>query len=160
MPAGIETGTHLRLTGEGEPGSNGGPPGDLYVSIRVKDHPIFTRQDDNLLYETSVNVAQAALGVTVTIPTLEGEDNLEIPAGTHSGRIFRLKGRGIVNLGRSRRGDQIVTVLVKTPQKLNEEQRLLFEALGKSLSGDGLPSDKGGGKGWSRKIRDAFGTED
>ena len=96
----------------------------------------------------------------MTIPTLEGEDNLEIPAGTHSGRIFRLKGKGIVNLGRSRRGDQIVTVLVKTPQKLNEEQRLLFEALGKSLSGDGSPSDKGGGKGWSRKIRDAFGPED
>ncbi len=160
VPAGIETGTHIRLTGEGEPGSYGGPPGDLYVSIRVNDHPIFTRQDDNLLYETSVNVAQAALGTTVTIPTLEGEDNLEIPAGTHSGRIFRLKGKGIVNLGRSRRGDQIVTVLVKTPQKLNEEQRLLFEALGKSLSGDGSPSDKGGGKGWSRKIRDAFGPED
>ena len=94
VPAGIETGTHIRLTGEVEPGSYGGPPGDLYVSIRVNDHPIFTRQDDNLLYETSVNVAQAALGTTVTIPTLEGEDNLEIPAGPTAAGYSGSKARG------------------------------------------------------------------
>ena len=160
VPAGIETGTHIRLTGEGEPGSQGGPAGDMYVSIRVEDHPVFVRDDDNLLYDMSINVAQAALGANVTVPTLENETKLEVPAGTRSGQTFRLKGRGIVHMGRSRRGDQIVTVSVDTPQKLNEEQRVLFEALGKSLSGNKPKVAGGRDKGWLRKIRDAFGIED
>ncbi len=160
VPAGIETGTHIRLTGEGEPGSHGGRAGDLYVSIRVRDHHVFKRDDDNLLCRATINVAQAALGADVTVPTLEGDDNLRVPAGTQSGQTFRLKGRGVVAMGGSRRGDQIVTVAVETPQNLNEEQRVLFEALGKSLSGGDASVGKGRGKDWRRKIKDAFGIED
>ena len=160
VPAGIETGTHIRLTGEGEPGSNGGPPGDLYVSVRVKDHEIFTRDNDDLLYEMTMNVAQAALGATVTVPVLQGESPLEIPPGTQSGQTFRLKGKGVVHVGGSRRGDQVVKISVETPRKLNEEQKVLFEAIGKSLAGHNTGTDKDQDKRWLGKIKDAFGLED
>ncbi|MDA1347263.1 MAG: molecular chaperone DnaJ [Chloroflexi bacterium] len=160
VPAGIETGTHIRLTGKGEPGSNGGPPGDLYVSVRVKDHEIFTRDNDDLLYEMTLNVAQAALGASVTVPVLQGESPLEIPPGTQSGQTFRLKSKGIVQVGGSRRGDQVVKISVETPRKLNEEQKVLLEALGKSLAGHQSGTDKGQDKRWLGKIKDAFGLED
>lgn len=160
VPAGIETGTHIKLTGEGEAGSNGGPPGDLYVSVRVKDHDIFTRDNDDLLYEMTMNVAQAALGATVTVPVLQGESPLEIPPGTQSGQTFRLKGKGIVQVGGSRRGDQVVKISVETPRKLNEEQKVLFEAIGKSLAGHNTGTDKDQDKRWLGKIKDAFGQED
>ncbi|MEE2885223.1 MAG: molecular chaperone DnaJ [Chloroflexota bacterium] len=163
IPAGIESGNSLRLTGEGQPGINGGPPGDLYISIRVKDHPIFKRTGPkgvNLLYEVELNVAQAALGSTINVPTIEGETNLQIPPGTQSGQSFRLKGKGIVTVNGNRRGDQMVSVSVSTPRNLNEEQKVLFEALGKSLSNAAGSKGKTDDKTWVNKIKDAFGLDE
>ena len=160
VPAGIETGTHIRLTSEGEPGTNGGRPGDMYVSLRVKDHPVFKREDHDLLYEMPVNVAQAALGASVKVPTLEGDTTLEIPAGTQSGQRFRLKGKGVAHLGGSRRGDQVVTAAVETPKKVSEEQRVLFEALAKSFSENESGARIKRDKRWLGKIKEAFGLEE
>ena len=157
IPAGIETDTQMRLSGEGEAGSNGGRPGDLYVTMQVRDHPLFERDDYDILYTVPVNVAEAALGAKVEVPTLEGATELEVPAGTQPGQVFRMKGRGIPHLRSNRRGDQLVSVFVKTPQSLTDEQRLLFQQLADSLE-DGQSSD-GQDKGWMGKIKDAFGTE-
>ena len=134
IPAGIESGTQIRLSGEGEPGANGGPPGDLYVSVRVKGHPVFQREGYYILYAMRINVAQAALGASVTVSTLDGETKLEIPAGTQSGDVIRLKGKGVPHLrSRQKRGDQLISVVVEMPKSLTDEQRLLFEELAKSL---------------------------
>ena len=163
IPAGIESGNNLRLTGEGQPGINSGPPGDLYISIRVKDHPIFKRAGPkgvNLLYDVELNVAQAALGSTIIVPTIEGETNLQIPPGTQSGQSFRLKGKGIVTVNGSRRGDQMVNVSVSTPRNLNEEQKVLFEALGKSLSNAEGSEGQADDKTWVNKIKDTFGLDE
>ena len=156
IPAGIESGTQIRLTGEGEPGTNGGRTGDLYVSIEVKDHPLFRRDGYDILYTMPVNVAQATLGATVTVPTLEVDAKLEIPAGTQSGQVFRMKGKGVAHLRGGRRGDQLIAVIVRTPKSLTEEQRRLFQELAGSLG----PEDASSGnedKGLFGKIKDAFG---
>ena len=153
IPGGIESGTQIRLSGEGEPGSGGGHPGDLYVSIGVNDHPIFERDGHDVRYTMPINVAQAALGASVRVLTLEGQAELAIPAGTQSGQVFRLKGKGVPHLGSGRRGDQLVTVAVATPKSLTEEQRHLFQQLAASL-GD---HENGADKGLFDKIKDAFG---
>ena len=157
IPAGIEDGTQIRLTGEGEPGTNNGRPGDLYVSVRVKSHPLFQRDGYEILYTRPINVAQAALGATVTVPTLDGETEVEIPAGTQTGQVFRLKGRGIAHLNGSRRGDQFVNVVVQTPKSLTDEQRRLFQELAASLKHMDPATQDDGDKGWFGKIKDAFG---
>ena len=154
IPAGIEDGVQIRLNGEGEPGSNGGRPGDLYVGVRVKDHDVFHRDGYSILYGLSINVAQAALGATVKVPTLEGEGDLQVPQGTQSGQVFRLKGKGVPHLRSNRRGDQLVAVVVETPKSLSDEQRRLFEELSEVLSSADRSAD---GKGIFDKIKDAFG---
>ena len=157
VPAGIETGTRIRLSNEGEPGMNGGPPGDMYVSIRVKPHDFFRRDGDDIVYFRRVNVAHAALGGEVVVPTMDGEIDLEIPPGTQSGDVFQLKGKGVPHLRNPRqRGDQLVTVVVETPSSLTVEQRGLFEELADTLevTDDFTPRD---GKGWSGKIKDFLG---
>jgi molecular chaperone DnaJ len=156
IPAGIENGTQIRLTGEGEPGTSGGPPGDLYVSMSVKEHPLFKRDGYDIHFSMPVNVAQATLGTTVKIPTLEGEAELDIPAGTQSGQRFRFKGKGIANLNSSRRGDQLVRVIVTTPRSLTEEQQRLFQELTESLGVEPI-DDNGHDKGWFDKLKDALG---
>ncbi len=156
IPAGIEDGTQIRLSGEGEPGANGGRPGDLYVALRVRDHDIFRRDGYNIHHAMPINVAQAALGATLTVPTLDGEADLQVPAGTQSGQVFRLKGKGVPHLRSSRRGDQLVAVIVETPKALSEEQRHLFEELSKVLSSPD-PQANGNNKGLFDKIKDAFG---
>ena len=103
LPAGIETGTQIRLTGEGEPGSNGGPSGDLYVSVRVMGHPLFEREGNDIILRHTANIAQAALGATLVVPTLEGEAEIVIPPGTQTGDVIRLKGEGIPHLGSRQR---------------------------------------------------------
>jgi molecular chaperone DnaJ len=133
VPAGIDDGNGIRITGEGDAGSRGGPPGNLYVVISVARHKVFTREDDNVLYELPVNFAQAALGTEVDVPTLYGDCRLKIPAGSQSGSVFRLKDKGIPHLQRNGRGDHLVTLRVLTPESLNKEQRKLFEELAKSL---------------------------
>jgi len=143
IPAGIENGMQVRVTGEGDAGSNGGPPGNLYVQVRVLDHPVFVRDGFDLVCDLSINMAEAALGVTKPAPTLEGEEvPLEIPAGAKSGSYFRLRGRGIPHLRRdgrmnNRRGDIRVIVAVDIPARLNKYQRELLENLAYSFEHGG-----------------------
>ena len=156
IPAGIEDGTQIRLTGEGEPGTNGAPPGDLYVSVNVDEHPLFERDGYDLYLSLPLNVAQATLGAVVKIPTLGGEAELDIPAGTQSGQRFRLRGKGIAHLNSGRRGDQLVQVVVTTPRSLTEEQRRLFRELSESLEVEPIDGD-GDGKGWFDRLKDVLG---
>ncbi|MFC1914179.1 molecular chaperone DnaJ [Chloroflexota bacterium] len=133
IPGGVDNGSRIRLSGEGEAGVRGGPPGDLYVTLSVKEHKIFERDGDDILYELPINFAQAALGTRVEVPTLNGNVELKISAGSQTGRIFRLKDKGAMHLRRSGRGDQLVRLSVVTPESLNKEQRKLFEELAKTL---------------------------
>ena len=143
IPAGVDNGMQVRITGEGDAGSNGGPPGNLYVQVRVREHPFFVRDESDLLYRTSLNMAEAALGMTKPIPTLEGDDvDLEIPPGTQAGSEFRVRSRGVPRIRRDgrptdRRGDIRVLVDVDIPSKLNKYQRKLVEDLAYSLANNG-----------------------
>ncbi len=137
IPAGVDDGMKIRIQGEGEPGENGGPPGNLYVIIRVKEHEFFKRRNDDILLEITINVAQAALGDTITVPTVDGDAQLRIPPGTQTGESFRMRGKGFPRLRRdgtsAGRGDQWVIVQVAIPRNLTEKQRALFEELAKTL---------------------------
>jgi len=127
VPAGVSDGQRIRLKGRGAAGRNGGPPGDLYVVVRVGSHPIFGRSGSNLAVTVPVTFAEAALGAEITVPTLDGQVKVKIPAGTRSGRTFRVKGRGVPN--RKSTGDLLATVEVAVPAKLSEEEREAIEAL-------------------------------
>lgn len=141
IPAGVDEGTRIRLAGEGEAGQLGGPAGNLYVVIDVEPHKVFMRDQFDIHLEMPINVAQAALGATIKIPTIDGKiETLEIPAGTQTGRTFRRRGQGIPHLQRSGRGDMIITARVVVPTKLNAEQKELFRELGKSF-GDEMPEE-------------------
>ena len=133
IPEGVNDGSQMRIRGEGDAGSRGGAPGDLFVSLAVEEHEFFTRNGDDILYELPLNFAEAALGTEVEVPTIEGKDKLKIPAGCQAGAIFRLKNKGISHLQRRGRGDQMVMVSVITPESLTKEQRKLFEDLSDSL---------------------------
>jgi len=133
IPAGVGDGSQIRLRGEGDAGTRGGSPGDLYISISVAEHELFTRNGDNILYELPINFVQAALGGEVEIPTIEGKDKLKLPTGCQAGTVFRLKNKGIPHLQGRGRGDQMVMVSVVTPESLTKDQRKLFEELGESL---------------------------
>jgi molecular chaperone DnaJ len=126
VPSGVYEGSRLRLTGEGEAGARGGPKGNLYVNIHVKPHDTFKRIDDNILYETSIGYAQAALGAEVDVPTLDGKAKLKIPAGTQTNTVFRLRGKGLPSLNRLGRGDELVRVIISTPTKLTPRQKELI----------------------------------
>ncbi len=154
IPAGVDDGTRIRLTGEGEMGTLGGPPGNLYVFISVQPHPFFARQDNHILLELEINVAQAALGDRITVPTLNGDEELVIPAGTQTGDVFRLKGQGVPYLRRAGRGDQIVVVTAAIPKKLTPEQRELFEELGQTLGKEIIAQRE---KGFLDRVKDALG---
>lgn len=129
VPAGIDQGQRLKLRGEGEAGSAGGQAGDLYVQIAIKPHKIFERQETELICELPITYSDAVLGAEIDVPTLEGETKLKIPAGTASGKVFRLKNKGIQALGESRRGDQHVRVYVNIPKKISAEERELLQKL-------------------------------
>ena len=138
VPAGVEDGIRVQLRSEGNAGERGGPPGDLYIHLRVESHSIFRRSGYDLLYDLDLSFPQIALGDEVMVPTLEGGVSLKVPAGTQTSTVFRLKGRGIPHLGRdTRRGDELVTVRVATPNRLTGEQKRLLEELHRSLSEDG-----------------------
>ncbi len=143
IPAGVDNGTQIRLSGEGEPGVNGGPNGDVYLRIRVKPHEFFQRRGDDILLNLDINIAQAALGADIEIPTVGGKENLHIPPGTQPGKIFRLRGRGVPHLRGSGRGDEIVVVNVKIPTRLTEEQRDLLEKLARTMGTTPQPRAKG-----------------
>jgi molecular chaperone DnaJ len=142
IPAGIESDSSLRLTGEGEPGSNSGPRGDLYVVVTVQDHPIYERDGDHVLYESTISVVQAILGAKIEVPTLKGKAALKIPPGTQSGSVFRLKGLGIQNVKGHGTGDQLIKVKVQIPAKLTHKQRELIEEFGR-LNGESVRSEEG-----------------
>ena len=129
IPAGVDQGMQLRVGGEGEAGTEGGPPGDLYVVLNVREHAIFQRQERDILSTLEISFARAALGVECKVATLDGEHVLKIPAGTQSGTRFRIRGNGVPALDGSARGDHYVTLHVRTPTALNGEQRELFERL-------------------------------
>jgi molecular chaperone DnaJ len=154
IPAGVEHGSRLRIVGEGESGMSGGPPGDLYVVVAVNDHPVFKRQGDDVLCKAKISITQAALGADIRVPTLDGEERLRIPEGTQSGTVFRLRGRGIANLGGRGQGDQLVTVIVQTPRKLSGRQRELLEQLAEEL--EPLQEEQSG-EGIFDKVKDIFG---
>jgi len=141
IPAGVDDGMRIRLSGEGQAGDRGGPPGSLYVVLRVKQHPLFQRQESDILLEYPVNIVQAALGAEVKVPTMDGPAVLTIPAGTQHGAVFRLRGKGAPLLRSSKRGDQVVTVRVVVPDRLNDKQRKLLQELGESLGLEALSKD-------------------
>ena len=153
IPAGVDSGTRIRLVGEGAPGELGGPPGDLYVVAHVKEHPIFVREDAEVLCEVPISFAQAALGVHIEVPTLEGKVKMRIPSGTQSGKVFRLKGKGIAHLHGGGRGDQHVRVVVETPADLSSEQRELLERFAE-LAGERTQPQV---KSFLEKVRELFG---
>jgi len=137
VPAGVSSGDRIRLSGEGEAGRNGGPPGDLYVEINVLPHAIFEREGDDLSCEVPVGFATAVLGGSVTVPTLEGEVSLKIPQETQSGRVFRLRDKGVKPVRGGARGDLFCRVVVETPVNLTAEQRELLRKFDESLKRDG-----------------------
>lgn len=133
IPPGVDTGDRIRLSGEGEAGENGGPPGDLYVQVQIKEHPIFSREGDTLHCEVPVSIVTAALGGELDVPTLTGRAKLKIPAGAQSGQIFRLKGKGVAPVRGGPIGDLLCRVVVETPVNLNAEQKELLEKFEDSM---------------------------
>jgi molecular chaperone DnaJ len=144
IPAGVDEGTRIRLIGEGEVGQLGGPPGNLYVVVVIEPHAIFVRNEFDIHMELPINIAQAALGATIHIPTLDGtEETLEIPPGTQNGRTFRKRNLGIPRLQRTGRGDMVISVRVVTPTNLTNDQRELLRALAKTLGDSPVEPSKG-----------------
>lgn len=151
IPPGVDAGTQLRLTAEGQPGGNGGPPGDLYVVLKVKPHPVFERHEDNLHCTVPVNPAQAALGASIDVLTLDGLQTLKVPEGSQPGTRLRLKALGVPHVNGSGRGDLFVHLDVRIPTKLTRDQRKLFEQLR-----DLLPAENEPDKGIFDRVKDYF----
>ena len=152
VPAGVDAGATLRLTGRGAAGPRGGPPGDLYVHVSVRPHPRFERSGYDLVHELHLSVTQAALGVHLSFETLDGEEDLVIPAGTQTGRVFRLRGRGVPHLDGRARGDLVVQVVVDTPTSLSAAEESLLRQLAAERGEDVAPA----GTGVFSRIRSAF----
>ncbi len=152
IPPGVDTGTRLRLTGEGQPGEGGGPTGDLYVVLKVKPHAFFERREDDLHCAIPINVAQAALGCELEVPTLSTPQKLKVPEGTQSGTQFRLRQKGFPSLNGGLRGDLIIHIEVLVPEKLTRDQRRILEELRETLPADNAPAEKG----IFEKVKDYF----
>jgi molecular chaperone DnaJ len=142
IPAGIGDGSRLRSSGNGEAGIRGGGAGDLYVVIHIKEHPIFQREDDNLYCEVPISFTLAALGGEIPVPTLEGKANLKVPAGTQSGQVFKLRGKGVANVNARDRGDLFARLLVEVPTRLNIEQRQKLEEFASLCGEENTPLHK------------------
>jgi molecular chaperone DnaJ len=153
MPPGVDNGSRLRVAGEGEAGEHGGPPGDLYVIVNVKEHEVFERREANLYCTVPVSFAQAALGAEVTVPTLDGQESLRIGEGTQTGTVFKIKNKGMPVLGGRGRGDQYVEINIVTPTNLSKEQRRLLEEFALLESHNGQNQDRG----IMDKVKDIFG---
>jgi molecular chaperone DnaJ len=157
IPAGVDESRQIRLSGQGEMGNQGGGYGNLYVQLRIAPHKVFKRQGDDLVCETTINYAQAALGDLIEVPTIDGPTTqVRVPSGTQHGTVFKVKEKGVPHLGSHGRGDQHVRVKVAVPTKLSDEQRHLLEQLAQSFGSTITPQD---GKGFFDKVRDAFGAE-
>lgn len=142
IPPGVNDGTQIRVGGEGEPGPNQGPRGDLYVVVRVNRHRFYRRRNDDILLDLAINLTQAALGSEIDVPTLDGNEKLRIPAGTQPGRVFRMRGKGVPHLQRNGRGDQLVVISIDIPKTLTAEQRELLEQLSETLGSEVIPQDR------------------
>jgi molecular chaperone DnaJ len=161
IPAGVREGLQIQIRSEGDAGETTAPTGNLYVVVHVQEHEFFKRKDNDVILDINVNVAQAALGDKITVPTVDGEVEVVIPPGTQTGRVFRLRGKGIPRLrsdgSNSGRGDQLVYVQVEVPTKLTDEQRHLFEQLAESLGTGVTPQHNG--KGFFDRVMDFFAGE-
>lgn len=153
IPAGVDNGSRLKLRGEGETGSAGGPPGDLYVVVQVEAHPIFIRDNLDIICDVPISFVQAALGAELDVPTLDGKVKMKIPPGTQSGKVFRMKGRGIKDIHGLRQGDQHVRVTVETPTRLTTKQKELLKEFA-AVSGEEVNPLA---KGFFDKMKELFG---
>ncbi len=153
IPAGVDTGSRLKLRGEGESGLNGGPSGDLYVVLHVQEHALFAREGNDVLCEVPIGFTQAALGSEIDVPTPHGKMKVKVPAGTQSGNMFRLKGKGVPDVRGYGHGDALVRVVVETPRKLTAKQRELLEEFAR-LSGEEVHPIS---KGFFDKMKEMFG---
>jgi len=143
IPAGVDSGNQIRLAGEGQPGMNSGPAGNLYLLIKVKPHKYFRRRNNDILLDLNINVAQATLGAEVEVPTIDGSEKLEIQSGTQPGKVITMRGKGVPHLRGSGRGDQFVVVNVEIPKRLSGDQRKIFEELAESLGTEVKPQERG-----------------
>jgi molecular chaperone DnaJ len=155
VPAGVDTGDRIRLSGEGEAGRSGGPPGDLYVEIRVNPHKLFTRDGADLSCEVPISMATATLGGEVELPTLDGHVSLKVPAGTQSGKVFRLRGKGVTTVRDARKGDLFSKVAVETPVNLSADQRDLLHRFDESIQHGGEKHSPRAG-GWLDTVKRFF----
>jgi len=155
VPAGVDTGDRIRLSGEGEAGAMGGPSGDLYVVVNVREHAIFQRDGKHLYCEVPISFADAALGGELEVPTLDGRVKLKIPEGTQTGKMFRLRGKGVAPVRGGGAGDLMCKVAVETPVHLNKRQRELLDEFRKTLEGDSSHSPKA--NGWFEGVKRFFG---
>lgn len=156
IPAGVDTGDRIRLAGEGEAGEFGAPAGDLYVQVHVKEHPIFVRDGNNLYCEIPISFTTAALGGEVAVPTLDGRVMLKIPSETQTGRMFRLRGKGVRSLRSGAEGDLLCKAVVETPIKLSDEQKELLKQLEDSLNGSGVKTHKPKADGFFEGVKRFF----
>jgi len=156
VPAGIEDGTQIRLGGEGEAGERGGPPGDLYCEVRVGQHPLFVREADDLLCDVPVSFSQAALGAEVKIPLVSGQMDFEVPKGTQSGEMFRIRGKGLKNVHGRGVGDLLVRLHVETPRRLTERQEELLREFAETEESSVSPRRKS----FFEKVKELFGQDD
>lgn len=156
IPAGIQDGQAVRLTGQGEPGQHGGPRGDLYCYVRVEEHPILLREEDDLIVRLPIGFSQATLGADVDVPLLNGKEKITIPAGTQHGTVLQVKGQGLPNIRSGRRGSLLVQILIEIPKKLNSEQKKLLRQFSKTEDEIVLPESKG----FFDKLKDHFAGVD
>jgi molecular chaperone DnaJ len=155
IPPGVDSGTRMRVAGEGEQGANGAPPGDLYIVLEVKDHPFFERRGADLYCTIPISFSQAALGADISVPGLVNDERLSIPEGTQTGSIFRLKAKGLPDPHGGGKGDLYVSVRVLTPAKLTRDQRRLLQELGESLQVENRPAERN--SSFFDKMKDIFG---
>jgi molecular chaperone DnaJ len=155
IPAGVHEGQAVRITGQGEPGDAGAPPGDLHCYITVKPHPLFSRHNNDLVCQFPISFTQAALGATIEVPTLKGSENLDIPAGTQHGEVFKLRGKGLPDVRSHRAGDELVQVLIEVPKRLTEKQRQLLREYATTEDGATMPQRRS----FLDKLKDVFKAE-
>jgi molecular chaperone DnaJ len=155
IPSGVDEGDRIRLSGEGEAGVNGGPAGDLYVVIHIKPHPVFTRDHNDLHCEMPISITTAALGGDIEIPTLEGYAKIKVPSETQSGKVFRLRGKGIKGVRSSSHGDLLCHVIVETPINLTSRQKELLQEF-EAISGSDTARHNPRAKSWMEKVKEFF----
>jgi molecular chaperone DnaJ len=156
IPAGVDNGAQLVMRGEGDSGSQGGSSGNLYINLSVKPHEFFLRRGDDIIFEAPITIVQASLGDEIEVPSLIGKSKIKVPPGSQTGKLFRLKGQGISHLNRSGRGDQLVILVIVTPESLSEKQRQLLKELAATFTSSNMPpSEKW--KSWLDGVKSAFG---